>query len=289
MIGLNFTFAMYGFYASLCHNMVTLYRQRNITEINNKAYVIFPMIFGFTCSIFPTFFLLDVGVADFLVDGMTDGSLSELLHVLIVFIIIPYIIYSVLVLCAERKRIIGKGHKESLIDFGIISDKDLFKQHIQFVIVFLVGVVPSCLAEFIPMVRKTVVSTFGYILFSNLSIVCFSFSGLCISLIRINDPYLKDKLLQIAKRLSGEKETQRDVIVAEGTFLEEEKIERNSELFGSANYSLRLSSIDKSSVNIERTKSTYKQVEKYIICEVRIFIKELGYSRIISRCLFNDK
>lgn len=266
MIQITSMFLLYALYASLCHNMVTLYRVRKITVINDKCYVVWPVVFSFSCLVIVAFFLGDAGVADLLVDGITDGSLSELLHTLVVFLIIPYVVYSLFALCAERNKLTKQTRKESLIDFGILSDKDLFRRHIQLVVVFLVGIVPGCFAEFIPMMWKRVARTFGYRLFSCLSVVCFSFSGLCTSLIRMNDPYLKEKISGLIRKLIGEKETEADESLDVALMMEEDKLEESRDSFGS---NLRLSNISKLSSSLTMTKSTYKQVENCIVYEVR--------------------
>ncbi len=192
MVGVLFTFGLCGYYCSLCHCIVDLCQVHNARQRAEKMYIVFPVLFAFGCLGSSTFVVEDVGVKDFLVDGITDGSLSELLHVFVVFILLPYVIYSLWVVYVERERLADRRrlHPES----GALAECDLLDRHMQFSVMFLLTVLPVCFSELLPMLWKNAPGSFAYHFSANVAAVLFSCSGVGVCVARLFDPYVKQKL-----------------------------------------------------------------------------------------------
>ena len=278
LIGVGSILSLHGYYTSLCHNMVTLYKMRNPVYTRMKGYMIYPMIYSMCSMLVITFALNDVGIMDRLVDGITDGSLSELIHIFAIFMMVPYAIHSLWIIYFERKKIIKQDTQESLIEIGILSDKDLYYRYVCLILVFLFGVIPSCLAEFIPMAFKFSMSSFGFIIFANVSAVLFSFSGFIAYMVRLIDPYLRTMILEsLNKHLGIEPMPMMDFNELIAGMKEETKNEEIKSDKKTNNYERSFtSSIKQSRIShltmLSSSKSSYNQVEKFSAYEVNINI-----------------
>ncbi len=268
MVGVMFTFAMCGFYCSLCHCIVSLCQVYNARQRLGKMYIVYPIVFAFVCLVASTFILQDTGIKDYLIDGITDGSLSELLHVVIIFLLVPYVIYSIWVVYGERKKLVGQNQQQAILESGVLADRDLFTRHIKYMIIFLATVMPGCMAELLPMLWKTIPRSSVYRMAGNLAAVLFSCSGIGVSIVRLYDPYVKQKLQSaIAARFACE-------------FLEEEGGETFHEL-SLTEVSQKLddeispqthSSRGKASVLISPRKTIFEQVEERAVYDVTLVL-----------------
>jgi hypothetical protein len=189
-----FTFGLCGYYGSLSHSIISLCKVYNARQRLGKMYIALPIVFAFVCLATSTFLLQDIGIKDLLVDGITDGSLSELLHVVVIFILVPYTIYSIGVVYIQQRKMGGQNQQQPVLESGMPADKDLFVRHIMYIVVFLVTIMPGCLAELLPMLWKTIPRSISYKYFANIAAIFFSCSGIGVSIIRLYDPYVKHKI-----------------------------------------------------------------------------------------------
>ena len=105
------TFGGSFYYVSLSNCINTLVKEFNARDkINTLYYHLFPILAGLACLIF-AITQINIGIKDLLFDGITDGSISELLHIFIVFMIMPYLIYSIITVLKGLKKI-GLGESE---------------------------------------------------------------------------------------------------------------------------------------------------------------------------------
>ena len=276
MVGIGFLFGLCAYYVSLSHSIISLCKVYNARQRLGKMYIIFPMVFAFVCVIASAFIIQDAGIKDFLVDGITDGSLSELLHVIIIFMLIPYVLYSVWVVHAERKKLGDSQQQQQhqpVMESGILADKDLFTRHIKYIVVFLVTIIPGCLAELLPMLWKTIPRSFTYHFVANVSAVCFSCSGLGVSIVRLYDPYVKEKIQSaIAALFEGEfREVSIEIVNTVPEML------RLGELNKSEGESINSSSPAKSARSRATTarttrKTIFEQVEERAVYDVSLLI-----------------
>lgn len=178
-------------YGSLSHCIVSLCQVYNAKL--SLSYIVVPIAFGFLCMSASTFLLQDIGIKDFLVDGITDGSLSELLHIIIIFILVPYVIYSFCIVYLEHRKYEGQSD-QSKVDSEFNTNKELFSRHMKYIIVFLASIIPACFVELLPMLWKTILQSSIYKIAANICAILFSCSGIGVAIVRLYDPYVKYKV-----------------------------------------------------------------------------------------------
>jgi len=307
MIGVSFVFGLCGYYGSLCHSIISLCQVYNARRRLGKLYIIIPIVFAFICMVISTFILQDTGIKDFLVDGITDGSLSELLHIVVIFILVPYMLYSTYVVYQEQNKLSSpKSQQQLLVESGVLADKELFTRHIKYMIVFMVTVLPGCFAELLPLLWKTIPRSATYHLSGNIAAICFSLAGLGISIVRLNDPYVKEKIqLAIAGWFGAElREVSIEVVDAipeiVPSFINDDNHSETSSIVSlNANSSVlhqstqSIHSFRPRGTTIKSPRKTiFEQVQDKAVYEVFFLwktYKKLGYFRFFSWNLLNDR
>ena len=173
------------YYMMLSSNLFVRLKEFNAKDkMNSIKFHLPPLTFGLFCVVFSALIFGDSGQNDYYFDGVTDGSISELLHIIVIFVICPYSIYAIV----AAQPVAGK-HQQS---FAKIKS-----QHIKYMMVFLICWVPASLIELFPMIVKGARKSITYQTCAQISLTLSNFGGILLFFARLSDEEVKEKFIQL--------------------------------------------------------------------------------------------
>jgi len=216
MITIVSIFSLSGYYVSLTHIIMSLRKVYNAKKKFGKIYTVSPLIFGLCCMVLSTFIFGDTGLEDNLIDGITDGSESKLLHLPVIFIILPYLFYSIYMLCKDQSLHKKKENEASKI----------MNLHIKYCILFILTITPACFFELLPILWKKEEWFTTYPQLSPSLAILLSCFGIGISVFRMRERNAKESLRALYKKIFNRKELEENPELEEVKFtnLSENKI-----------------------------------------------------------------
>ena len=175
----------------------------NATSITSSIiYKLYPICFSLICALL-CLYMQNLGVNDFLLDGITDGSLAELINVFIIYISF-YIFYSVAVTLSKLRKNpnIAETSPESR---HTRNNKYYFKRHVYICLIYFFMLFLPSLVELLPLIILHLQINPVFQIIANISMIIFSFTGSLLAIIFINI-YLHSKISKLfTKTLNQER------------------------------------------------------------------------------------
>jgi hypothetical protein len=205
MVTIVSLFSLCGYYVSLTHIVMSLRNVYNAKQKLGNNYILYPLFFGLCCMLLATFIFEDTGIDDSLIDGITDGSQSELLQIPIIFIVVPYLSYSMYMLWTDRSL-----HKKKEDEVS-----EIMNLHINYCLFFILTIMPACLVELLPMLWKKADSLPVYSFLSGSTAALFACSGIGVSVFRMREYYARKSLKVLYNKIFNKSELGENLEVEE--------------------------------------------------------------------------